>query len=371
MNPFTGVLKRTIGDAAFVATPRLGGGTAAGYWRDRDLESIAYDGAHDILYAFSGSCCTTGVLPTVYRLRRDASGKFQLDSYQPLPASSDFTGAAWNPADGKLYVGVGADLRPYDYVTNTVGAAFQVPHLARITGLQFSPSGADLYVTHALTKVSRVDWATKTMVSGWSFDLSSFGVMDARAVEVFNDQLWISDGYDYRPAGDKLAHALFVFNVVAAPADFNIVGNPGFEQSTTGWNANGTTGVTLERVSGGHSGSYAARLTNGNAAATTVTLNDASPNWVPTSAAGTYTAQAWVRSDTGTGKAYVRIREYQGGTLVVLASSVVTLSSTWQQVTVSMSPQAAGSSYLDLTVYASGAPAGSNLYVDDVVLNHQ
>ena len=201
-NPYTGALKRTIGDQAFLEARRVGGTEQAGYWRDRDLESIAYDGVNDTLYAFSGACCSENNLPTVFRLKRDRSGSFQVHSFQALPVGSDFTGAAWNPADGKVYVGVGADLRPYDYATNTVGAAFQVPHLARITGLQFSPSGNDLYVTHAQTKVSRIDWATKTMVSGWSFDLSPFGVLDARAVEVFNDQLWVSDGYDYRQPGD-------------------------------------------------------------------------------------------------------------------------------------------------------------------------
>jgi hypothetical protein len=209
------------------------------------------------------------------------------------------------------------------------------------------------------------------MVSGWSFDLSPFGVLDARAVEVFNDQLWVSDGYDYRAPGDPLAHALFVFDLTLPPPDYNIVGNSGFEQGTTGWNSNGTAGVTLDRPEAGHSGTYAARLTNTNTTATTMTLNDASPNWVATSSAGTYTATAWVRSDTGTGKASLRIREYQGSTLVVLASSVVTLSPTWQQVTLTMSPQAPGSSYLDLNVSVSGAPAGTNLYVDDVVLNFQ
>ena len=183
--------------------------------------------------------------------------------------------------------------------------------------------------------------------------------------------LWVSDGYDYREPGDPLAHALFVFDLTLPPPDYNIVGNSGFEQGTTGWNSNGTAGVTLDRPEAGHSGTYAARLTNTNTTATTMTLNDASPNWVATSSAGTYTATAWVRSDTGTGKASLRIREYQGGTLVVLASSVVTLSPTWQRVTLTMSPQAPGSSYLDLNVSVSGAPAGTNLYVDDVVLNFQ
>jgi len=368
VDPFTGALKRTIGDAVLTAVPQYGGGPPAGTWRDRDLESISYDAANDILYVFSGKCCASAVLPTIFRLTRDPLGNFQVDSYQPLPAGSDFTGSAWNPGDGKLYVGVNSDLRSYDYAANTVGPTFQVPKLSRITGMTFSPDGADLYVTHALTKISRVKWATRTLVSGWSFDLSSFGILDARAVEIIGDQFWVSDGYDFRPDGDPLSHAVFVFDVTTPPPDFNIVGNPGFEAGTAGWNANGSSVTALEQVAGGHSGAYAARLTNTDSIATTITLND-SPNWVDTTSAGTYTARAWVRSDTGVGGAYLRITEYQGGTKVGQTTATITLTPGWQQLTISVVPSAPGSSTLDLRVYGYKAPAGTNLYVDDVGLN--
>lgn len=369
VDPFTGALKRTIGDAVLTAAPEYGGGPAAGTWRDRDLESIAYDATRDVLYVFSGKGSTSSVLPTAFRLTRDEFGSFQVDSYQPLPTGSDFTGAAWNPADGMLYVGTGRDLRSYDYLTNTPGPTFQVPHLARITGMVFSPDGGDLYVSHSLTDVSRVSWATKTLVSGWSFDVSSVGILDARALEIIGDQLWVSDGYDFRGDGDPLDNAVFVLDVTGPPPDFNIVGNPGFEAGTSGWNANGTPSVTLEQVAGGHSGSWAARLTNTASTSTTTTLND-SPNWVRTTSAGTYTARVWVRSDADTGKkAILRIREYDGSTKVAEVSSSVLLSSTWQELSLSVVPVAAASSTLDLTVYVSGAPAGLTLYVDDVTLN--
>ena len=172
-------------------------------------------------------------------------------------------------------------------------------------------------MSHALTKVSRVDWATKKLVAGWSFDLSAFGVKDARAVEVFNDKLWVVRRLRLpRPPAIRSRTPSSSSTSPDPRPTTNLVGNPGFEQGTTGWNNNGTAGVTLERVAGGHSGAYAARLTNGNATASNLTLNDASPNWVATTAAGTYTATAWVRSDTGTGKASMRIREYPGATLV-------------------------------------------------------
>lgn len=367
INPTTGVLKRVIGDKEFIATPQFGGGPLAGYWRDRDLESISYDAVNDTLYAFSGKCCKPEIQPTVYKLKRDASGAFQLQSYQPLAVGSDFTGSAWNPGDGKLYVGDEGLMQTYDYATNTAGPTFHVSGVSRITGMTFSAGGTDLWVTHGVTKVSRIKWSTKTLVSGWSFDLSPFGVLDARAVEIINDQLWISDGYDYRK-GTALSHALFVFNLNKPASPLNLVKNPGFETDTSGWNNNGTAGAVLERVAGGHSGSYAARLTNTNTTSKTITLNDASPNSEPNTGSGTYTATAWVRSDNSTATATLRLREYSGSTQVQAVTTPVTLSTTWQQVTLTLTPQAAGSSYLDLNVLVTGAPAGTQLYVDDVSL---
>src|SRR5205085_6580058 len=79
------------------------------------------------------------------------------------------------------------------------------------------------------------------------------------------------------------------------PTPVDLVGNPGFETNTSGWNASGT-GVTVQRVPGGHTGGYSAKLTNGNATNDTCTLND-SPNWVATTFAGTYTGGIWVRAD--------------------------------------------------------------------------
>ena len=37
----------------------------------------------------------------------------------------------------------------------------------------------DLFVTTNGEKLRRVDWATKTLVSGWTFDLLPFGVLAA------------------------------------------------------------------------------------------------------------------------------------------------------------------------------------------------
>jgi hypothetical protein len=214
IDPIAGTLKQKIGQSAFASATRLGGGSAAGTDRTRDFESMAYDEANDILYVFSGPCCSTSVLPTAFRLTRGAGGVFRVESYQPLASGANYTAAGWNSADGKVYVGKGAQLRTYAYVTNTAGPIFKVPNLFGITGMYFSSNGADLYVTTNAETLRRVNWASKTLVAGWTFDLTRFDVRDSRAVELINDQFYVLDGYDGRPSGDPLRHAVFVFGVL-------------------------------------------------------------------------------------------------------------------------------------------------------------
>lgn len=451
VNPSTGALKRTITRSALADVRQLGGGAVAGSDRSRDIEALAYDASSDVLYVFSGPCCTSTVLPTVFRLTRQ-DGTLRLDSYQPLANVSDFTGAAWNPGDGRVYVGAGRDLRSYSYQSNTVGAAFRVPDLTGILGLTFSADGTDLFVARTNRLVSRVDWATRSLVAGWTFGLSAFGMIDTRAVELIGDQFWVSDGYDYRAAGDPLSHAVFVFDVVGAtaaptaaftatptsgtapltvsftdtstggptswrwefgdgntstaqnpshvyadpgvytaqltasnsngsstttrqvtvdstppPSAENLVGNPGFESSTDGWNTGGYSAVSLERVSGGRSGSWSAKLTNTGTTSVTNTLND-NPNWVGTSQPGTYTGSLWVRSNIAGGKLYLRVREFQGSTKVSERLVPVVLSTSWQQVTATLVPTAPGSSTIDFSAAVYSAPAGSVFYADDASL---
>ena len=38
-------------------------------------------------------------------------------------------------------------------------------------------------------------------------------MLDTRGVEVIGEQLFISDGYDYRSASDPMNHAVFVYDV--------------------------------------------------------------------------------------------------------------------------------------------------------------
>ena len=211
--PTSGTLKRTIERAEFNNAPKVGGGPLAGTARTNDFEAIAYDQAHDVLYVFSGPCCNSSILATAFRLTRQ-SGQFKVESYQPLPTGANYTGAAWSPSDAKIYVGKGRKMRSFDYASATDGAVFRVAGVSGITGMDFSPDGADLFVTLNSERLMRIDWSTRTVVSGWTFDLTSFDVRDARAVAKIGDQFFVSDGLDSRPSGDPLRHAVFVFDAV-------------------------------------------------------------------------------------------------------------------------------------------------------------
>src|SRR5439155_20976706 len=123
--------------------------------------------------------------------------------------------------------------------------------------------------------------------------------------------------------------------------------NASFESDTSGWNTSGSSaGVTLARVSGGHSGAWAARLVNGGTATGECILNDA-PNWLTTSASGgRYSASLWVRSETPGATLKLKLREYRkaDGALAGNVSSTIALATAWQQVSVRYTPTAPGAS---------------------------
>ena len=165
--------------------------------------------------------------------------------------------------------------------------------------------------------------------------------------------------------GGSSSTATAVVNV-AIPGSQQFVGNPGFESDLTGWNTSGSSaGVTLTRVSGGHTGNWSAQVSNTTTASVGTCLVNDSPNWVKTTAAGTYTASMWVRADSPGAVVKLRFREYTGSTLVGTATSQLTLSTNWQQVTLAYTASAPGSSTLDLNAYVSAAPPGTCFYADD------
>jgi hypothetical protein len=207
----TGAFKRRIRGDRFAAVRQLGGGGRAGEYRTQQIQGLAYDRTRDTLFAFSGTCCWPDIHSTAFRLTRQA-GSLELDSYQPV-SGVVVEGAAWNPGDRKVYVGSSSTLWKYSYARNTVGRAIAIPGVKSIYGMDFTNDGKDLFIGRPATRVTRVDWASRTIVPGWDVDLAPFGVLDVRAVEVFRRRLWVSDGSDVRASGDPLQHALFVFRL--------------------------------------------------------------------------------------------------------------------------------------------------------------
>jgi hypothetical protein len=207
--PKTGNLRRVIGEQAFRSTDRFGGGPRAGGNRTDDFESMAYDAANDVLYVFSGKCCSGSVRPTVFRLTR-RRGVLRLDSWQPLKRTNDFTAAGWNSADHRLYLAVGSDLRTYNYPRNALGQPFRITDLTGILGLSFSQDGSKMYAVTNGEVLYAVDWPSQTIIPGWSFDLTPFGVLDSRAVERIGGRFFVLDG---APRRGRLEFAVFEFDV--------------------------------------------------------------------------------------------------------------------------------------------------------------
>jgi hypothetical protein len=168
-------------------------------------------------------------------------------------------------------------------------------------------------------------------------------------------------------ADDSALQASDDLTVSVASSSANLVGNPGFETNTTGWNTSGSdAGVTLSRVSGGHSGGWSGLVANGGTGvAATCKMQDA-PNWVTVTSAGTYTGSMWVRSDTAGATFTLKLREFNGSTLLVAKTKSITLSTSWQLVTVTDVPTMPGTSTLDFMGIVLNAPVGTCFYADDM-----
>jgi hypothetical protein len=146
----------------------------------------------------------------------------------------------------------------------------------------------------------------------------------------------------------------------------NWVGNPSFEGATTGWIA--TSGSTIQRVAAGFDGAFSLQIQGPATGTTRFGAND-SPNWIAsTSAAGThYLFTAWVRSDAGTGRGVLRVREYLGGVQqgVLTESPLTPLKTTWQQLVLEY-VSVAGGSTLDFQVIDAPLVAGETFQTDNI-----
>jgi hypothetical protein len=151
-----------------------------------------------------------------------------------------------------------------------------------------------------------------------------------------------------------------IWTVLAPSSD--LIGNPGFEVDTSGWKGDASAN-TLSRVAGGHSGGWAAEVSN-TLAGGNCGLDD-KPSWVSVTQAGAYNASIWARSDTPGLTLKLRMREYVSGVLQGSVSKSVALTSSWQQVTAVYTPVAPGLSSLDFEAFTVNSPVGVCFQADD------
>jgi hypothetical protein len=100
--------------------------------------------------------------------------------------------------------------------------------------------------------------------------------------------------------------------VSASSPPSNLVGNPSFEASTTGWA--GTGEASVRRVAGGHTGGYSLLASAPLLGLSSYGATDF-PDWVQrTAGVGTrYHVRAWVRAELGVGLASLSVREWVAG----------------------------------------------------------
>jgi hypothetical protein len=149
----------------------------------------------------------------------------------------------------------------------------------------------------------------------------------------------------------------------------NLIANPGFETDLTGWSPLSSP-QHLDRVPGGHSGGYAAKLWGSSAG--TVVLKDR-PNTVTSTEAGhVFHVAAWVKTDTPNVDAVLRIREVDGkGSLVSQHGDQVRLKDdSWTKIEFDYTAAKDGDQ-LDFNVLARNLSVKHSLLVDDVWLSDE
>jgi hypothetical protein len=200
-------------------------------------------------------------------------------------------------------------------------------------------------------------------VVAYTFDFGDGTVLGPQAAAVashaYGEGTWTLRVTVTDDAGDTGTRSVVV------TALHNLIANPSFETSATGWNLNAS--VAQARVAGGHDGGWSLEVT-GPATTATFGAND-SPNAIAVvPAVGTrYRIGAWVRSESHHGLGKIRIREYLAGVQQgpTVYSPAATLSTEWQPLAADYVALAAGST-IDLQVVDAPVVAGEVFRVDQV-----
>ena len=148
-----------------------------------------------------------------------------------------------------------------------------------------------------------------------------------------------------------------------------LLGDGSFESGTSGWAATGS-GAVLARATGGHTGTYAAQVTN--------TSGGAGPIGISTTASslsgkgrGSYTAGIWVRSSAGSMSVTLTLQRSSGSTVLETQSATVTADTTWRYVEVTGRPVKTTDTSLMVSATATGVPGGASLLFDDASISRR
>jgi parallel beta-helix repeat protein len=205
-----------------------------------------------------------------------------------------------------------------------------------------------------------------TPIASYAFDFGDGTTAGPQATASASHQYTVPGTYNLAVSvTDTAGLTTTTAKQVSVGAAGNLVGNSTFETNLNGWAA--LAGCDLTRTAGGHNEGWAANLANNSSTLQSCTLND-SPNWVAKTVAGTYSATAWVRSDTAGLLVKLRLREYVGSALIGTGTATVTSTGDWQQIQLSY-PVVSPGSTLDLNVYETSQPVGANIQIDDVTLS--
>ena len=150
----------------------------------------------------------------------------------------------------------------------------------------------------------------------------------------------------------------------------SFVRNPGFETDTSGWNTSGSGRQSRSPGSaGGHTGGLGGASHEHGDAPRALSRSTTRRTGCRRRRPGTYTGTCGCAPTPPARSLKLRFREYVGSTLVGTATTQVTLTTSWQQVTVAYTVTSPGST-LDFNAYlaSADAPPGACFYADDAAI---
>jgi len=175
-----------------------------------NIKAVAYDINSDTLYAFARNN------RTIFRLTKDNNGKFIIKDFKHL----DSPVVAATFINGELYVSCYGQIRTYDYESNTLSShkLFSLPYT--IEDMAYADD--ILWAVTENNHLHKIEFSSMHLLD--SYDLASYGLKDARGVEVIADKLYIGEGADQ--IGNGLEHAIYILNTSLDNAEGTVSTKP-------------------------------------------------------------------------------------------------------------------------------------------------